>query len=98
MFWIYLGGNPIASPGAIYQKIDPPIATNIIDFIPRYQSLLPTGFPASLLGAEVQTRASVRQGNSNRVGLDFEAVKLAPVEVFGLILIFLELKHLTYLW
>jgi len=26
----------------------------------------------------------VRQGNSNRVGLDFEAVKLAPVEVFGL--------------
>lgn len=79
-----LAGNPLAAPGAIYQKIEPPIATNIIDFIPRYQSFLPTVFPSSLIRAEVQTRASARQGFSNRVGLDFEAVKLAPVEVLGL--------------
>ena len=79
-----LGGNPLAAPGAIYQKITPPLATNIIDFIPRYQSFLPTVFPSSLIRAEVQTRASSRVGYSNRVGLDFEAVKLAPVELLGM--------------
>lgn len=79
-----LGGNPLAAPGAIYQKITPPLATNIIDFIPRYQSFLPTAFPSSLMRAEVQTRASNRVGYSNRVGLDFEAVKLAPVELLGM--------------
>jgi hypothetical protein len=79
-----LGGNPLATPGAIYQKITPPLATNIIDFIPRYQSFLPTAFPSSLIRAEVQTRASNRVGYSNRVGLDFEAVKLAPVELLGM--------------
>lgn len=79
-----LAASPVASPGAIYQVIDPPIATNIIDFIPRFQSLLPTGFPSSLLRAEVKTRASLRRNNSNRVGLNFEAVKLYPVEVLGI--------------
>ena len=78
-----LGASPVASPGAIYQVIEPPIATNIIDFIPRAQSLLPTSFPPSLLRAEVKTRASSRANNSNRVGLNFEAVKLVPVEVLG---------------
>lgn len=78
-----LAGNPLVAPGAIYQKIEPPIATNIIDFIPRYQSFLPTIFPSSLIRAEVQTRASVRLGYSNRVGLNFEKVKLAPVELLG---------------
>mmetsp|Transcript_15557 Transcript_15557/g.29344 ORF Transcript_15557/g.29344 Transcript_15557/m.29344 type:complete len:289 (-) Transcript_15557:90-956(-) len=79
-----LAASPVASPGAIYQVIDPPIATNIIDFIPRFQSLLPTGFPSSLVRAEVKTRASLRRNNSNRVGLNFEAVKLYPVEVLGM--------------
>lgn len=79
-----LGASPVACPGAIYQVIEPPIATNIIDFIPRAQSLLPTSFPPSLIRAEVKTRASLRQNNSNRVGLNFEAVKLVPVEVFGM--------------
>lgn len=79
-----LGANPVAAPGSIYQVIDPPVATNIIDFIPRAQTLLPTNFPSSLLRAEVKTRTSKRASNSNRVGLVFEAVSLKPVEVFGM--------------
>ncbi|CAJ1967228.1 unnamed protein product [Cylindrotheca closterium] len=79
-----LGANPIAAPGAIYQKIDPPLATNIIDFIPRIQTLIPSNLlPSSLLRAEVQTRTSSRANSSNRVGLVFESVKLEPVEVLG---------------
>ncbi len=78
-----LAASPILSPGAIYQIIDPPIATNIIDLIPRAQNLLPTEFPSSLFRAEVKTRASMRANNSNRVGLSFEAVKLVPIEVLG---------------
>lgn len=78
-----LAASPVATPGAIYQDIKPPIATNIIDFIPRVQSLLPTSFPTSLVRAEVKTRASVRNNNSNRVGLNFEAVKLVPIEILG---------------
>lgn len=80
-----LGASPIAAPGAIYQDIrNPPLAINIIDFIPRIQSLLPLNFPPSLLRAEVATRASSRPQNSNnRVGLTFEAVKLKPVELLG---------------
>jgi hypothetical protein len=78
-----LAASPVASPGAIYQVIEPPIATNIIDFIPRAQSLLPTAFPPSLIRAEVKTRTSKRNEN-NRVGLDFEAVKLAPVQILGM--------------
>merc|ERR1719223_82979 len=79
-----LAASPIASPGAIYQVIEPPIATNIIDFIPRAQSLFPTAFPPTLIRAEVKTRASLRPNNSNRVGLNFEAVSLKPVEVLGM--------------
>lgn len=79
-----LGANPVAAPGAIYQNIDPPLAINIIDFIPRIQTLLPSSvLPSSLLRAEVQTRTSSRSQSSNRVGLVFESVKLEPVEVLG---------------
>eukprot|EP00980_Cylindrotheca_fusiformis_P021397 scaffold8259_cov143-Cylindrotheca_fusiformis.AAC.15 len=80
-----LGANPIIAPGAIYQKIEPPVATNIIDFIPRIQTLFPFSLlPPSLLRAEVKTRTSSRpMQSSNRVGLTFEAVKLEPVEVLG---------------
>jgi hypothetical protein len=79
-----LVASPIATPSAIYQIIDPPIATNIIDFIPRAQSLFPSAFPSSLIQAEAKTRASKRIVQSNRVGLDFEPVKLAPVQVLGI--------------
>ena len=79
-----LAASPIAAPGAIYQIIDPPLAINIIDFIPRIQSLMPTMFPSSLVRAEVKTRASLRPHHSNRVGLNFEAVKLVPIEVLGM--------------
>jgi hypothetical protein len=76
-----LGASPTVVPAGIYQVIDPPIATNIIDLIPRAQGLLPVGFPSTIIRAEVQTRASIR--DSNRVGLQFEAVQLKPVEILG---------------
>jgi len=79
-----LGASPIAGPAAIYQNIDPPLAINIIDLVPRAQSLLPTSFPSSVLRAEVQTRASARTNMPNRVGLSFEKVKVQPVEVLGM--------------
>ena len=72
------------APSAIYQDItNPPIATNIIDFIPRAQTFFGTATPSSLLRAEVTTRASSRNGMPNRVGLIFEAVKLQPIELLG---------------
>jgi hypothetical protein len=82
---VSLGASPIAAPSAIYQVItDPPIATNIIDFIPRAQTFFPSSsVPSSLLRAEVTTRASSRSGAPNRVGLVFEGVKLQPIELLG---------------
>ena len=82
---VSLGASPIAAPSAIYQVItDPPIATNIIDFIPRAQSFFPSSsVPSSLLRAEVTTRASSRRGAADRVGLAFEGVKLQPIELLG---------------
>ena len=74
-----------SAPSAIYQVItNPPIAINIIDFIPRVQTFFPSSItPPSLLRAKVATRASSRQGNANRVGLVFEGVELQPIELLG---------------
>lgn len=82
---LVLGASPLSTVGAIYQIFEPPVVTNVIDFIPRVQSLLPPSVvPSSLVRAKVQTRASSRTGFPNRVGLFFEAVKLQPVELFGM--------------
>ena len=63
---------------------DPPIAINVIDFIPRAQAFFPSSVtPSSLLRAEVATRASSRKGDTNRVGLVFEGLKLQPIELLG---------------
>jgi hypothetical protein len=76
--------NPVASIGAIYQVFSPPVVTNIIDFIPRAQALLPPSLvKPTLFRAEVATRASVRINRPNRIGLDFEKVKVKVVEVLG---------------
>mmetsp|Transcript_21243 Transcript_21243/g.49887 ORF Transcript_21243/g.49887 Transcript_21243/m.49887 type:complete len:293 (-) Transcript_21243:1004-1882(-) len=82
---VSLGANPLAAPSAIYQDIrDPPTAVNIIDFIPRVQTLFPPSIaPSTLVRAEVTTRASERSSSPNRVGLVFEGVKLQPIEFFG---------------
>ena len=82
---VSLGANPLAAPSAIYQDIrEPPIAVNIIDFIPRVQTLFPQSIaPSTLVRAEVTTRASERSSNPNRVGLVFEGVKLQPIEFLG---------------
>ena len=81
---LVLGVSPLATVGAIYQVFDPPVVTNIIDFIPRIQALLPPALSlSSLLRARVTTRASSRRGQPMRIGLDFEAVQLQPVELLG---------------
>lgn len=83
---VSLGASPISTTSAIYQDIrNPPVAINIIDFIPKTQSILPSALsPSSLLRAEVATRASSRNVPTNdRVGLIFEGVKLQPIELFG---------------
>jgi PAP_fibrillin len=83
---LVLGASPVATVGAIYQIFDPlPVVTNVIDFIPRIQALLPPSIvPSTLVRAKVQTKASLRPGFSNRVGLWFEAVNLQPVQVLGM--------------
>jgi hypothetical protein len=81
---LILGANPFVTVGAIYQLIDPPIVTNVIDLLPRIQNLFPPSMvQGSLLRAKVQTRASKRPDHPMRIGLDFESVKLSPVELLG---------------
>eukprot|EP00587_Corethron_hystrix_P008882 CAMPEP_0113300120 /NCGR_PEP_ID=MMETSP0010_2-20120614/1878_1 /TAXON_ID=216773 ORGANISM="Corethron hystrix, Strain 308" /NCGR_SAMPLE_ID=MMETSP0010_2 /ASSEMBLY_ACC=CAM_ASM_000155 /LENGTH=295 /DNA_ID=CAMNT_0000153483 /DNA_START=122 /DNA_END=1009 /DNA_ORIENTATION=+ /assembly_acc=CAM_ASM_000155 len=82
---LVLNVNPLFSVGAIYQDAsDLPVIVNIIDFIPRYQNLLPLnlGLPESRIRAEVQTRGG-RRPEVGRVGLSFEAVKVRPLEILG---------------
>jgi hypothetical protein len=80
---LILGANPFVTVGAIYQLFDPPIVTNVIDLLPRIQNLFPPSMvQGSLLRAKVQTRASKRT-DPMRIGLDFESVKLSPVELLG---------------
>lgn len=82
---VSLGASPFAAPSAIYQDIrNPPVAINIIDFIPRAQTFFPSSIsPPSLLRAEVATKASSRNGMEDRVGLLFEGLKLQPIEFLG---------------
>lgn len=80
---LILGANPFVTVGAIYQLFDPPIVTNVIDLLPRIQNMFPPSMvQGSLLRAKVQTRASKRP-DAMRIGLDFESVKLSPVELMG---------------
>mmetsp|Transcript_2445 Transcript_2445/g.3655 ORF Transcript_2445/g.3655 Transcript_2445/m.3655 type:complete len:288 (+) Transcript_2445:62-925(+) len=78
-----LAASPISTVSAIYQDIDPPIATNIIDLIPRAQAALPPGWAPSLTRASVITRTNRRKSALNRVGLVFESVEVRQVEVLG---------------
>ena len=81
---LVLGASPVATIGAIYQVFDPPVVTNIIDFIPRAQALLPPSLAMNTqVRAEVTTRASIRPNYPNRIGLDFEKVALQPIEILG---------------
>lgn len=81
---LVLGGNPLVSVGAIYQFISPPTVTNVIDFMPRYQNLLPTSLvPNSMARAKVITKASSRRNKPNRIGLNFERVEFRGQELLG---------------
>jgi PAP_fibrillin len=87
-----LQASPLFMAGAIYQVFDADtrIVTNIIDFIPRAQSLLPVGIiPNSLIRAKVQTKACQPAGTlvneyPSRVGLIFESVSVKPIQLFGM--------------
>ena len=83
---LVLNASPLVTVGAIYQVFTPPVITNIIDFVPRPQALLPPSMSLSffsMLRAKVKTRASPRTGRSMRIGLDFEMVQLQPVQLLG---------------
>lgn len=81
---LVLAASPVAAPGAIYQVFEPPIVTNVIDFLPRIQSLFPPNMiPSTVIRANVQTRASWRKENSNRIGLTFEKVQFQPLQLLG---------------
>jgi hypothetical protein len=81
---LILGASPVATIGAIYQVFEPPVVTNIIDFIPRAQALLPPSLAMNTqVRAEVTTRASIRPNYRNRIGLDFEKVAVKPIEILG---------------
>ena len=82
---LLLGANPFVSVGAIYQFIDPPLVTNVIDFFPRLQNLFPPflSVPSSLARAKVTTLASSRRNYPNRVGLSFERVEVSGQEFLG---------------
>ena len=83
-----LQASPFFIAGAIYQVFESAetnIVTNIIDFIPRIQSLSPSLLPNTLIRAQVQTRACLpaASGGPNRVGLIFEKVSIQPVQLVG---------------
>jgi len=81
---LLLQASPIFTTGAIHQVFQPPLVTNVIDFLPRFQALLPPDLiPNSLIRAKVQTAATERSGKPNRVGLIFERVEVAPLQVLG---------------
>jgi hypothetical protein len=105
-----LQASPFFMVGAIYQVYTAPTTTttttttttggtviNIIDFIPRFQSLffqpnllLPSSSwnwkpPNTLLRVQVSTRACVpKEQQANRIGLIFDSVSIQPIEVLGL--------------
>jgi len=82
---LLLNASPFSTVGAIYQVItDPPIITNVIDLIPRYQALLPPNVASSLLRLEVTTRARSKIDYPNRIGLTFEKVMAQPKQILGL--------------
>lgn len=81
---LLLNASPVFITGAVHQVFDPPVVTNVIDFLPRAQSLFPPDVvPSSLLRAKVQTKASPRQNKPNRVGLLFEKVQVQPLQILG---------------
>ena len=85
---VSLGANPFVSVGPIYQDYtNPPVITNVIDVLPRVQALLPPSIaPSSTLRLNVQTKAYKYQDSNsypNRIVLDFESVKIEPLEFLG---------------
>jgi len=82
-----LSANPLVTVGAIYQVFDLPCVTNVIDFLPPFQTLIGNQL-GSLIRAKVTTRAYRLKNdkaavNSNKIGLDFESVAVEPVELLG---------------
>jgi len=88
---LVLDANPLWAVGAVYQDCTAlPAVINVIDLVPRLRNLVPlsAGLPESRLRLEVTTRACVRE-EVGRVGLDFESVRVRPMEVLGRVADFL---------
>jgi len=85
-----LQASPILTVGAIHQVFESnnsKVVTNVIDLVPRAQSLFPTTMlPSTLLRAKVTTRACEPDNaarHPNRVGLVFERVAVQPLQLLG---------------
>lgn len=78
--------SPLTAVGPIHQVFDKENSriTNVIDLLPK--QVFPN-IPTSILRANVVTRPS--RNDMNRLGIDFESVKLQPVELLGSSLEFL---------
>jgi hypothetical protein len=80
---LVLGTNPFITVGAIYQIYTPPIATNVIDILPKLQPLVASSNLSSIIRANVETRSSSTLGRPMKIGLVFERVMVQPMELFG---------------
>ena len=83
---LFMNGNRFApiQVDEIYQVIDPPFITNIIDFSPSFQGLLqpllnvPTSFRT-----RIGTKAESDETHPNRISLLFEVAQFLPQNVLG---------------
>eukprot|EP00523_Entomoneis_sp_CCMP467_P011679 CAMPEP_0168719984 /NCGR_PEP_ID=MMETSP0724-20121128/1323_1 /TAXON_ID=265536 /ORGANISM="Amphiprora sp., Strain CCMP467" /LENGTH=267 /DNA_ID=CAMNT_0008766561 /DNA_START=88 /DNA_END=891 /DNA_ORIENTATION=+ len=74
-----LNADPLLLLGEIYQVVQPPFITNLIDFVPRAQRLLPTSASTRLrLGIVSQATAT-----KNELAMHLEHVRLQPLEILG---------------
>ena len=80
-----LNASPFTVVGAIHQVVEPPIITNIVDFIPRAQELVaPDKIRSTLFRGKVKTKASAsKKNNPLTVDVTFESVNVKAVEVLG---------------
>jgi len=79
---LLLQASPLATVGAIHQVYNEGLViSNVIDFIPRVQSIFPGLLPSTVFRATVSTQGM--KLSNNRVELQFQRVQVAAIEVLG---------------
>lgn len=87
-----LNASPFTVAGAIYQVMEPPFVTNIVDFIPRAQELVaPDKIRSTLFRGKVKKKATAATASSsspavnskNTLDLTLESFNVKAVEVLG---------------